>query len=190
MVANILEEVIEDWGLAGRCMALTTDNASVNGAAFNLLKAGDQGDGKTRATPLFVQEAMGGVPEVEAPLKKLRNLASRIGFSVTKTAAFEKEQRHQFPGKQPLKLKQDNPVRWGSTHAMLRRAIELKGPIRAFVAREASDQQPAHRRPPCARPHSGTQRAACRQHTHLPSKRHSLPHAGYSSQCFLRLALP
>ncbi|GJP50732.1 hypothetical protein CLOM_g9901 [Closterium sp. NIES-68] len=173
MVANILEEVIEDWGLAGRCMALTTDNACL-----------------AHVNNLAVQEAMGGVPEVEAPLKKLRNLASRIGFSVTKTAAFEKEQRHQFPGKQPLKLKQDNPVRWGSTHAMLRRAIELKGPIRAFVAREASDQQPAHRRPPCARPHSGTQRAACRQHTHLPSKRHSLPHAGYSSQCFLRLALP
>ncbi|CAI6001051.1 unnamed protein product [Closterium sp. NIES-64] len=70
-------------------------------------------------------------------LKVLRDMASWVGFSPQRSAAFLGLQRSlnmQARVKKPaLKLVQDSPTRWGSTHAMIDRYLELHHPITVHV---------------------------------------------------------
>ncbi|CAI5522551.1 unnamed protein product [Closterium sp. Naga37s-1] len=146
-IVQIMEDTVVMWGLEGRCLGLTTDNASANIAAYRRLS--EEGGGRaffnsclhfrcvSHVVNLAVQAGL-KVEAIRALLKVLRDMASWVGYSPQGSAAFLGLQRglnQQARVKKPaLKLVQDSPIRWGSTHAMIERFLELENSITVFLA--------------------------------------------------------
>ncbi|CAI7933699.1 unnamed protein product [Closterium sp. NIES-54] len=148
-MAQLVEETIVQWGLEGRCLGFTTDNASSNIAAFRRMS--EEGGGQcffslrmhfqclAHVINFAVQAAL-AVDSIRKLLKILREMASWIGFSPQRSGSFLGLQRtlnsHANPAtpKPALKLVQDSPTRWGSTHDMVERAGVLRNPITVFIA--------------------------------------------------------
>ncbi|CAI7882703.1 unnamed protein product, partial [Closterium sp. NIES-54] len=88
---------------------------------------------------LAVQAAL-AVDSIRKLLKILREMASWIGFSPQRSASFLGLQRtlnsqaNPATPKPALKLVQDSPTRWESTHDMVERAGVLQTPITVFFA--------------------------------------------------------
>ncbi|CAI5491954.1 unnamed protein product [Closterium sp. Naga37s-1] len=148
-MAQVVEETIVQWGLEGRCLGFTTDNASSNIAAFRRMS--EEGGGQcffssrmhfrclAHVINLAVQAAL-AVDSIRKLLKILREMASWIGFSPQRSGSFLGLQRtlnsqaNPATPKPALKLVQDSPTRWGSTHDMVERAGVLQNPITVFFA--------------------------------------------------------
>ncbi|CAI5533472.1 unnamed protein product [Closterium sp. Naga37s-1] len=148
-MAQVVEETIVQWGLEGRCLGFTTDNASSNIAAFTRMS--EEGGGQcffssrmhfrclAHVINLAVQAAL-AVDSIRKLLKILREMASWIGFSPQRSGSFLGLQRtlnsqaNPATPKPALKLVQDSPTRWGSTHDMVERAGVLQNPITVFFA--------------------------------------------------------
>ncbi|CAI7773505.1 unnamed protein product [Closterium sp. NIES-54] len=148
-MAQVVEETIVQWGLEGRCLGFTTDNASSNIAAFRRMS--EEGGGQcffssrmhfrclAHVINLVVQAAL-AVDSIRKLLKILREMASWIGFSPQRSGSFLGLQRTLNLQANPAKLKpalklvQDSPTRWGSTHDMVERAGVLQNPITVFFA--------------------------------------------------------
>ncbi|CAI7788121.1 unnamed protein product [Closterium sp. NIES-54] len=88
---------------------------------------------------LAVQAAL-SVDSIRKLLKILREMASWIGFSPQRSGSFLGLQRtlnsqaNPATPKPALKLVQNSPTRWGSTHDMVERAGVLQNPITVFFA--------------------------------------------------------
>ncbi|CAI7926974.1 unnamed protein product [Closterium sp. NIES-54] len=163
-MAQVVEETVVQWGLEGRCLGFTTDNASSNIAAFRRMseEGGGQGFFSSRmhfrrvwecasvvragmwaclahVINLAVQTAL-AVDSIRKLLKILREMAWWIGFSQQRSRSFLGLQRtlnsqaNPATPKPALKLVQDSPTRWGSTHDMVERAAVLQNPITVFFA--------------------------------------------------------
>ncbi|CAI7841925.1 unnamed protein product [Closterium sp. NIES-54] len=148
-MAQVVDETIVQWGLEGRCLGFTTDNASSNIAAFKRMS--EEGGGQcffnsrmhfrclAHVINLAVQAAL-AVDSIRKLLKILREMASWIGFSPQRSGSFLGLQRtlnsqaNPATPKPALKLVQDSPTRWGSTHDMVERAGVLQNPITVFFA--------------------------------------------------------
>ncbi|CAI7804983.1 unnamed protein product [Closterium sp. NIES-54] len=148
-MVQVVEETIVQWGLEGRCLGFTTDNASSNIAAFRRMS--EEGGGQcffnsrmhfrclAHVINLAVQAAL-AVDSIRKLLKILREMASWIGFSPQRSGSFLGLQRtlnsqaNPATPKPALKLVQDSPTRWGSTHDMVERAGVLQNPIIVFFA--------------------------------------------------------
>ncbi|CAI7878879.1 unnamed protein product [Closterium sp. NIES-53] len=140
-MAQVVEETVVQWGLEGRCLGFTTDNASSNIAAFRWMS--EEGGGQcffssrmhfrclAHAINLAVQAAL-AVDSIRKLLKIPREMASWIGFSPQRSGSFLGLQRtlnsqaNPATPKSALKLVQDSPTRWGSTHDMVERAAVLQ----------------------------------------------------------------
>ncbi|CAI5527163.1 unnamed protein product [Closterium sp. Naga37s-1] len=96
-MAQVVEETIVQWGLEGRCLGFTTDNASNNIAAFRRMS--EEGGGQcffssrmhfrclAHVINLAVQAAL-AVDSIRKLLKILREMASWIGFSPQRSGSF------------------------------------------------------------------------------------------------------
>ncbi|CAI5496570.1 unnamed protein product [Closterium sp. Naga37s-1] len=162
-MAQVVEETIVQWGLEGRCLGFTTDNASSNIAAFRRMS--EEGGGQcffnsrmhfrcmegragavlgTRDKPCSAGSTGCGLDSIRKLLKILREMASWIGFSPQRSGSFLGLQRtlnsqaNPATPKPALKLVQDSPTRWGSTHDMVERAGVLQNPITVFFAQTQS----------------------------------------------------
>ncbi|CAI5526647.1 unnamed protein product [Closterium sp. Naga37s-1] len=103
-MAQVVEETIVQWGLEGRCLGFTIDNASSNIAAFRRMS--EEGGGQC-----FFNSRM--------HFRCMEGWAGAANPATPKPA---------------LKLVQDSPTRWGSTHDMVERAAVLQNPITVFFA--------------------------------------------------------
>ncbi|CAI5470434.1 unnamed protein product [Closterium sp. Yama58-4] len=148
-IAKVVEETVVQWKLEGRCLGLTSDNASSNIAAFRRLS--EEGGGRCFFTErmhfrclahvinLAVKAAL-AVAAIRKLLKILREMASWVGFSPQRSGKFLGLQRtlnaqaNPAKPKPALKLVQDSPTRWGSTHDMVERAGVLQEPINGLSA--------------------------------------------------------
>ncbi|CAI5508389.1 unnamed protein product [Closterium sp. Naga37s-1] len=148
-MAQVVEETVMQWGLEGRCLGFMTDNASSNIAAFRRMS--EEGGGQcffssrmhfrclAHVINLAVQAAL-AVDSIRKLLKILREMASWIGFSPQRSGSFLGLQRtlnsqtNPATPKPTLKLVQDSPTRWGSTHDMVEHAAVLQNPITVFFA--------------------------------------------------------
>ncbi|CAI5480816.1 unnamed protein product [Closterium sp. Yama58-4] len=148
-IAKVVEETVVQWKLEGRCLGLTSDNASSNIAAFRRLS--EEGGGRCFFTErmhfrclahvinLAVKAAL-AMAAIRKLLKILREMASWVGFSPQRSGKFLGLQRtlnaqaNPAKPKPALKLVQDSPTRWGSTHDMVERAGVLQEPINVFFA--------------------------------------------------------
>ncbi|CAI5537264.1 unnamed protein product [Closterium sp. Naga37s-1] len=148
-MAQVVEETVVQWGLEGRCLGLTTDNASSNIAAFRRMS--EEGGGQcffnsrmhfrclAHVINLAVQAAL-SVEAIRKLLKILREMASWIGFSPQRSGSFLGLQRtlntqaNPAKPKPVFKLVQDSPTHWGSTHDMVERVGVLQNPITVFFA--------------------------------------------------------
>ncbi|CAI7786800.1 unnamed protein product, partial [Closterium sp. NIES-54] len=155
-MAQVVEETVVQWGLEGRCLGFTTDNASSNIAAFRRMS--EEGGGQcffnsrmhfrclAHVINLAVQAAL-SVDSIRKLLKILREMASWIGFSPQRSGSFLGLQRtlnsqaNPATPKPALKLVQDSPTRWGSTHDMVERAGVLQNPITVFFAQTQTDKK-------------------------------------------------
>ncbi|CAI5978183.1 unnamed protein product [Closterium sp. NIES-64] len=125
------------------------DNASSNTAAFRWMS--EEGGGQcffnsrmhfrclAHVINLAVKAAL-AVAAIRKLLRILREMASWIGFSPQRSGKFLSLQRtlnaqaNPAKPKPALKLVQDSPTRWGSTHDMVERAGVLQEPITVFFA--------------------------------------------------------
>ncbi|CAI5931406.1 unnamed protein product [Closterium sp. NIES-64] len=132
-MARVVEETVVQWGLETRCLGFTSDNASSNTAAFRWMS--EEGGGQcffssrmhlrclAHVINLAVKAAL-AVTAIRKLLKILREMASWIGFSPQRSGKFLGLQRtlnaqgNPAKPKPALKLVQDSPTRWGSTHDM------------------------------------------------------------------------
>ncbi|CAI5495678.1 unnamed protein product [Closterium sp. Naga37s-1] len=148
-MARVVEETVVHWGLEGRCLGFTSDNASSNVAAFRWMS--EEGGGQcffnsrmhfrclAHVINLAVKAAL-AVAAIRKLLRILREMASWIGFSPQRSGKFLGLQRtlnaqaNPAKPKPALKLVQDSPTRWGSTHDMVERAGVLQEPITVFFA--------------------------------------------------------
>ncbi|CAI5484496.1 unnamed protein product [Closterium sp. Yama58-4] len=148
-IAKVVEETVVQWKLEGRCLGLTSDNASSNIAAFRRLS--EEGGGRCFFTErmhfrclahvinLAVKAAL-AVAAIRKLLKIVREMASWVGFSPQRSGKFLGLQRtlnaqaNPAKPKPALKLVQDSPTRWGSTHDMVERAGVLQEPINGLSA--------------------------------------------------------
>ncbi|CAI5947333.1 unnamed protein product [Closterium sp. NIES-64] len=148
-MARVVEETVVQWGLETRCLGFTSDNASSNTAAFRWMS--EEGGGQcffnwrmhfrclAHVINLAVKAAL-AVTAIRKLLKILREMASWIGFSSQRSGKFLGLQRtlnaqgNPAKPKPALKLVQDSPTRWGSTHNMVERAGVLQEPISIFFA--------------------------------------------------------
>ncbi|CAI5514495.1 unnamed protein product [Closterium sp. Naga37s-1] len=111
-MARVVEETVVQWGLE-TCLAHVIN--------------------------LAVKAAL-AVTTIRKLLKILREMASWIGFSPQRSGKFLGLQRtlntqaNPAKPKPALKLVQDSPTRWGSTHDMVERAGVLQEPISVFFA--------------------------------------------------------
>ncbi|CAI5525476.1 unnamed protein product [Closterium sp. Naga37s-1] len=159
-MARVVEETVVQWGLETRCLGFTSDNASSNTAAFNASSTractfGKKGSVRgmvvegvqVRASLLCLAHVINlavkaalAVSTIRKLLKILREMASWIGFSPQRSGKFLGLQRtlnaqaNPAKPKPALKLVQDSPTRWGSTHDMVERAGVLQEPISVFFA--------------------------------------------------------
>ncbi|CAI5475667.1 unnamed protein product [Closterium sp. Yama58-4] len=116
-IARVVEETVVQWKLEGRCLGLTSDNASSNIAAFRRLS--EEGGGMC-----FFNERM-----------HFRCLAHVINLAVKAALAMAAIRKANPTNPKPaLKLVQDSPTRWGSTHDMVEQAGVLQEPINVFFA--------------------------------------------------------
>ncbi|CAI5476709.1 unnamed protein product [Closterium sp. Yama58-4] len=142
-IAKRFEEVVGAWGLVGRCHGVTTDNASSNEAAIRVLSAdGDRFPLISKdmwfrcfahVINLAVQKAL-AVETVKVPLQRIRKTAKFVGLSSKRMARFRKEMRDSFPTMREVKLVLDCETRWGSTFAMVARALRLRRPLSAHFS--------------------------------------------------------
>ncbi|CAI5967422.1 unnamed protein product [Closterium sp. NIES-64] len=148
-MARVVEETVVQWGLETRCLGFTSDNASSNTAAFRWMS--EEGGGQcffnsrmhfrclAHVINLAVKAAL-AVTAIRKLLKILREMASWIGFLPQRSGKFLGLQRtlnaqgNPAKPKPALKLVQDSPTRWGSTHDMVERAGVLQEPISVFFA--------------------------------------------------------
>ncbi|CAI5987867.1 unnamed protein product [Closterium sp. NIES-64] len=148
-MARVVEDTVVQWGLETRCLGFTSDNASSNTAAFRWMS--EEGGGQcffnsrmhfrclAHVINLAVQAAL-AVTAIRKLLKILRDMASWIGYSPQRSGKFLGLQRtlnaqgNPAKPKPALKLVQDSPTRWGSTHDMVERAGVLQEPITVFFA--------------------------------------------------------
>ncbi|CAI5988500.1 unnamed protein product [Closterium sp. NIES-64] len=148
-MARVVEETVVQWGLETHCLGFTSDNASSNTAAFRWMS--EDGGGQcffnsrmhfrclAHVINLAVKAAL-AVTAIRKLLKIQREMASWIGFSPQHSGKFLGLQRtlnaqgNPAKPKPALKLVQDSPTRWGSTHDMVERAGNLQEPISAFFA--------------------------------------------------------
>ncbi|CAI5533475.1 unnamed protein product [Closterium sp. Naga37s-1] len=96
-MTQVVEENVVQWGLEGRCLGFTTDNASSNIAAFTRMS--EEGGGQcffssrmhfrclAHVINLAVQAAL-AVDSIRKLLKILREMASWIGFSPQRSGSF------------------------------------------------------------------------------------------------------
>ncbi|CAI5996529.1 unnamed protein product [Closterium sp. NIES-64] len=155
VMARVVEETVVQWGLETRCLGFTSDNASSNTAAFRWMS--EEGGGQcffnsrmhfrclAHVINLAVKAAL-AVTAIRKLLKILREMASWIGFSPQRSGKFLGLQRtlnaqgNPAKPKPALKLVQDSPTRWGSTHDMVERAGVLQEPISVFFAQTQSQR--------------------------------------------------
>ncbi|CAI5987400.1 unnamed protein product [Closterium sp. NIES-64] len=148
-LARVVEETVVHWGLEKRCLGFTSDNASSNTAAFRWMS--EEGGGQcffnsrmhfrclAHVINLAVKAAL-AVAAIRKLLRILREMASWIGFSPQRSGKFLSLQRtlnaqaNPAKPKPALKLVQDSPTRWGSTHDMVEQAGVLQEPITVFFA--------------------------------------------------------
>ncbi|CAI5996644.1 unnamed protein product [Closterium sp. NIES-64] len=148
-MARVVEETVVQWGLETCCFGFTSDNASSNTDAFRWMS--EEGGGScffnsrmhfqclAHVINLAVKAAL-AVTAIRKLLKILREMASWIGFSSQRSRKFLGLQRtlnaqgNPAKPKPALKLVQDSPTRWGSTHDMVERAGVLQEPISVFFA--------------------------------------------------------
>ncbi|CAI5500579.1 unnamed protein product [Closterium sp. Naga37s-1] len=142
-IATAVEKVVEQWKLQTRCLGLTTDNASANVVALrHLSEEGDFSGCMSHIVNLAVQSGL-GVESMQGPLKKVLDIASWVGMSPKRGAAFIALQVQNGPlPNGPHKLVQDSPVRWGSTHEMVLRFLLLRPFIDMHFAREQGSTYP------------------------------------------------
>ncbi|CAI5957213.1 unnamed protein product [Closterium sp. NIES-64] len=130
---RVVEDTVVQWGLETRCLGFTSDNASSNTAAFRWMP--EEGGGQcffnsrmhfrclAHVINLAVKAAL-AVTAIRKLLKILREMASWIGYSPQRSGKFLGLQRtlnaqgNLAKPKPALKLVQDSPTRWGSTHDM------------------------------------------------------------------------
>ncbi|CAI5997190.1 unnamed protein product [Closterium sp. NIES-64] len=148
-MARVVEETVVHWGLETRCLGFTSDNASSNTAAFRWMS--EEGGGQcffnsrmhfrclAHVINLAVKAAL-AVAAIRKLLRIVRDMASWIGFSPQRSGKFLSLQQtlnaqaNPAKPKPALKLVQDSPTRWGSTHDMVERAGVLQEPITVFFA--------------------------------------------------------
>ncbi|CAI7815082.1 unnamed protein product [Closterium sp. NIES-54] len=134
-MAQVVEEMVVQWGLEGRCLGFTTDNASSNIAAFRRMS--EEGGGQCFFNSRMHFRCMEGWA---GAVRVVRCMASWIGFSPQRSGSFLGLQRtlnsqaNPATPKPALKLVQDSPTHWGSTHGMVERAGVLQNPITVFFA--------------------------------------------------------
>ncbi|CAI5512607.1 unnamed protein product, partial [Closterium sp. Naga37s-1] len=87
------------------------------------------------ALNLADQKAL-GVETVKEALQRIRDMATFVGLSPKRMVRFRKELKDSYPSLCDLKLVLDCEVRWGSTYAMVARALRLRRPLSAHVANE------------------------------------------------------
>ncbi|CAI5990104.1 unnamed protein product [Closterium sp. NIES-64] len=120
-IIEVLLDVVKEWKLEKRCIAVTSDNASANVAAMEFFCRGGPTD---RQPPLFfsgmhvrcmghicnlaIQLGLKTVLDIKEPLGIIRDLASFIGLSPKRTTLFEKIQKRADEKARILRLRGDN----------------------------------------------------------------------------------
>ncbi|CAI5990944.1 unnamed protein product [Closterium sp. NIES-65] len=77
-----------------------------------------------------------GVETVKEALQRIRDMATFVGLSPKRMARCKKELKESYPSLRDLKLVLDCEVRWGSTYAIVARALHLRRPLSAHFANE------------------------------------------------------
>ncbi|XP_005110616.1 zinc finger BED domain-containing protein 4-like [Aplysia californica] len=121
-IAVILAEVMENWRIRDKVVAIVTDNASNMVAAIEQLKI--------RHMPCFahtlnlvVTDTLAAVTGFQATRKKVKDIVSFFHHSVKGSDVLAKVLEQA--GSQPLKLINEVETRWNSCHDMLKRYNDL-----------------------------------------------------------------
>ncbi|CAI6008950.1 unnamed protein product [Closterium sp. NIES-65] len=120
-IIEVLLDVVKEWKLEKRRIAVTSDNASANVAAMEFFCRGGPTD---RQPPLFfsgmhvrcmghicnlaIQLGLKTMLDIKEPLGIIRDLASFIGLSPKRTTLFEKIQKRADEKARILRLRGDN----------------------------------------------------------------------------------
>ncbi|CAI7756037.1 unnamed protein product [Closterium sp. NIES-54] len=130
-MAQVVEETIVQRGLEGRCLGFRIDNASSNIAAFRQMS--EEGGGQC----FFSSRMHFRAVRVVGFVARSNHVSSNFPFSLSLMLC----SANPATPKTALKLVQDSPTRWGSTHDMVERAGVLQNPITIFFAQTQTDKK-------------------------------------------------
>ena len=123
-----MKQVIEEFHLTNKLVALTTDNAAVNYKCLSLLKAFNEDYRNVTHIPCIAHvlniAVQSGLKTIQDEVNKVSKLVHFITFSGKRKQIFE--ERCNLLHVKHLELVKDMSVRWNSTYLMLERAIKMK----------------------------------------------------------------
>jgi hypothetical protein len=146
-IAKTIYDVLKNWELREKFLAITTDNASNNETMVSHLEKLFNEDGFHWDSRLYHFRCMAHIihlaveeslKELEDKIHKIRNVCKAIRSSPIRMNAFQEKcciTNTEF--KKPLI---DCPTRWSSTYLMLNRAIELKKVIHLITTDDEDER--------------------------------------------------
>jgi hypothetical protein len=144
---------LDTWGLDKKFFfSIVTDTASnMNSLGEKVLSWNGEGESLLRhhycadhvlqltAVKAFSGDVAGGIQGEDnsvSVLKKSRDLVSFFHSSTIATEKLISAQKHLKPNCTTLKLLQDVKTRWWSTHSLISRILELRGPLQYIFQNE------------------------------------------------------
>ncbi|CAH1104318.1 unnamed protein product [Psylliodes chrysocephalus] len=121
-LANIIEEILQEWKLCDKVICIITDNAANMTAMCNILKKPHIGC-FAHTINLVVQDVLEKTECIKELLKTVKNIVAFFKKSSKATDLLKNEQENRNSSK--LKLLQDISTRWNSTYYMLKRVIDV-----------------------------------------------------------------
>ena len=127
MIAQEILAVVNDYGVTGRVISITMDNASANDRAINILRGAlnpisypyfFHSRCVTHILNLVVQD---GMKELDSTLKDIRDAVIYLNGSHQREARWRRA--CELNGLRPKMIANDMPVRWNSTYLMLQSII-------------------------------------------------------------------
>ena len=127
IIAQQILQVVNDYGVTGRVISITMDNASANDRAINILR----GALNPISYPYFFHSrcvahilnlvVQDGMKEMDSTLKDIRDAVTYLNGSHQREAPWRRAcELNQL---RPKMIANDMPVRWNSTYLMLQSII-------------------------------------------------------------------
>ncbi|XP_065177356.1 uncharacterized protein LOC135808138 [Sycon ciliatum] len=154
-IAAQLKEIVEEFGISERVVAIVHDEARNMVAASTLLQADSDSDvqGVVCAAHMLqtcLRHALDSSKPVQKLLAEGRRLVGHFHHSSHATAQLNAQQvshakENKLTLQQPLRLMQDVTTRWNSMYYMLRRLLELRPHVNSVLVDTAKTPKADHR---------------------------------------------